>query len=432
MTRRLLSAWACLLIAATSVLGQLTISSDQIPTPTALARIGLKRHWFAMVPLSGVERVTELSVDGELVYAQTNHGNFHVLTSETGQWLWSAKLGKQTPKGLGASANSYAVYVSNSNELFAFARSNGQPLWKVTLEDSAASPTAADEKNVYVGLINGRLSTFDASNGAIRWELETRGALQSKPIPAGKVVAFASAQGKVYISRSDRMENLLRWSAVGPIVAAMGTSGARTLLVASEDKSLYSVDLFTGHTNWNYPTGAPIDIEPLVGGEDVYVVNKDGYFSRVDLKTGSPFWTISTLGGPLLAVTEKRVYLESRDGDLFIVDRNTGQMLYDPRATHQVARVNIRGFEFGPTNHLNDRIFLGSKSGLILCLRELDQVKPRTMRDPNEKPIGYIPPEGYLEKKLAPTTDATLEPAPGTEAPAPEPAPEEKPEAEPK
>ncbi|MDX2037581.1 MAG: PQQ-binding-like beta-propeller repeat protein [Isosphaeraceae bacterium] len=418
MSRRILSAWACLLFAASAAQGQLTISKDMIPTPTALAKVGLLRHWFAMIPLSGTERVSEVSVDGQYLYAQTNQGNFHVLEAETGRWLWSASLGRMTPKGLGASSNSFAVYVSNVNEVFAFAKANGQLLWKRRMEFSASSPTACDEERVYLGQVNGRFIVFDAKSGNLKWEILTRGPFRSKPVPAGQVVAAAGSDGKLYVSRSDRLEVLIRWSAVGPIVAPMATSGTRTLLIASEDKSLYSVDLFKGETNWNFASGAPIDIEPLVSMENVYVVNNDGLFSRVDLKTGSPTWTISTLGGPLLAVTEKRVYLESRDGDMFIVDRNSGQMLFDPRATYQ-AGLKIRDFEFGPTNRLNDRIYLGSKSGLIVCLREIDQIQPLPLRDPNQKPFGYIPPEGLLEKPNTQNIDTSLETAPGAE-PAPE------------
>jgi outer membrane protein assembly factor BamB len=279
---------------------------------------------------------------------------------------------------------------------------------------------------VFVGLITGGLVAFNAPNGNLEWQVSTRGALRSRALPAGKVVVFASAEGKVYVSRSDFLQPLIRWSAVGPIVAPMSSYGARTILVGSEDKSLYSVDIFTGLTNWSFPTGAPIDIEPMVGGEDVYVVNKEGFFSRVDVKSGSPYWTISTLGGPLLAVTSKRVYLESRDGDLFIVDRDNGHMIADPRDTHQRAGVNIRNFEFGPTNHVNDRLYMGSKSGMILCLREIDQVRPRPLRDASQKPIGYIPPEGYQDEKPLPpppnAADTPLDQAPGEPAPTAKPA----------
>ncbi len=167
------------------------------------------------------------------------------------------------------------------------------------------------------------------------------------------------------------------------------------MLVPSEDKSLYAIDLWTGETKWNFPTGAPIRQEPLVAGTDIYVVNVEGMLSAVNAETGESEWTISTLGGPLLGVTPKRLYLESVDGDMFIVDRSTGAMIYDPRATHERAGLNLREFQFGPTNRSNDRMYIADRFGMLVCMREAGAVKPYQLRDPDAKPFGYVPPEGY-------------------------------------
>src|SRR5262249_10235998 len=153
------------------------------------------------------------------------------------------------------------------------------------------------------------------------------------------------------------------WTSGGPISAPLNALGVRTLLVPSQDKSLYAIDLWTGETKWNFPTGAPILQEPLVAREDIYVVNSEGMLSAVNAQSGESEWTISTLGGPLLGVTPKRLYLESVDGDLFIVDRTNGAMLFDPRATHERAGLNLREFQFGPTNRANDRIYIANKTG---------------------------------------------------------------------
>ncbi len=177
--------------------------------------------------------------------------------------------------------------------------------------------------------------------------------------------------------------------------------------------------MFNGTTNWNYPSGAPIEQEPLVAGDDVFVVNTEGRLASIDAVSGTPNWAISTVGGPLLGVSKNRVFLESRDGDLFIVDRATGQMLYDPRTTFERAGLNIRAFELGPTNRLNDRIYIASRSGMLVCLREAGALKPLLLRDPKQKPFGYIPPEGYPEGNVIPkaVTPPTGDALGGTAAP---------------
>ena len=69
-------------------------------------------------------------------------------------------------------------------------------------------------------------------------------------------------------------------------------------------------------------------------------------------------------------------------------------MLFDPTA-HERAGVSFREFQFGPTNRANDRMYIADKTGMLVCLREAGAVKPYLLRDPNSKPFGYVPPEGY-------------------------------------
>jgi outer membrane protein assembly factor BamB len=413
MTRQFSLAWVGLVLAASAVGAQTTpFPKDMLPSQRALARVGLERHWFNVVPLTGTgEKVLELSIDESLVFVQTNQGNFHVFESESGRLLWTQNLGRHTVDVQPASSNATAVFVTNSNILYALDRVTGRVMWQQFLEHLPASPTAADEARVWVGLISGRVTTYDIKNGKPLWNFQAKSEITSRPHPAGRVVVWASHDGKVYCSRAEMLLLLMRWGSGGPITASLGTHGVRTLLVPSADKSLYAVDLWTGETKWNFPTGAPVQQEPLIAGDEAFIVNEEGMLSSINANTGAPNWTISTLGGPLLGVTPKRIYLESRDGDMFIVDRATGAMLFDPRAVHERAGLNIRGFELGPTNRLNDRSYICSKTGLLVCLREVGAVKPIPLRDPKEKPFGYIPPEGYPDgPKIAPAA-----PIPSTE-----------------
>ena len=421
MTRRLASACVGLVLASVVARAQVPLTSDNLPTQRSLARLGLERHWFNVVPLTGKgEKVLELSIGDDLVFVQTNQANFHVFDGESGRRIWSANLGNFSVDAQPSSANSTTVFVTNSNIIYALDRADGRVKWQRPMEHLPASATSCDEDHVYVGLREGKIVCYDVKTGKSLWNFQTRSDVSSRPEPAGRVVAFASTDGKVYVTRADNARPLLRWTSGGAISAPLNSLGVRTLLVPSEDKSLWAVDLWTGTTRWAFPTGAPILQEPLVAGGDIYVVNSAGMLSEVDAETGESKWTISTLGGPLLGVTPRRLYLESIDGDMFIVDRTTGAMLYDPRATHESAGLNLREFKFGPTNRTNDRMYIADKSGMVVCMREAGAIKPFMLRDPQAKPFGYVPPEGYEDVPKIPA--APVPPASpgegGTVAPA--------------
>ena len=430
MTRRLAFAWVGLVLAAVTVRAQVPLTSDNLPSQRSLARLGLERHWFNVVPLAGHgEKVLELSIGDDLVFVQTNHANFHVFDGESGRRIWSANLGNFSVDAQPSSANATTVFVTNSNIVYALDdRADGRVKWSHRMEHLPASATSCDDDHMYVGLRDGKLLCYDVKTGKSLWNFQTRADVSARPEPAGRVVAFASTDGKVYVTRSDNARPLLRWTSGGPISAPLNSIGVRTLLVPSQDKSLLAIDLWTGTTKWNFPTGAPILQEPLVAGDDIYVVNSAWMISAVDAETGASEWTISTLGGPLLGVTPKRLYLESIDGDMFIVDRETGSMLYDPRATHESAGLNLREFKFGPTNRTNDRMYIADKTGMVVCMREAGAIKPFQLRDPNAKPFGYVPPEGYDDAPKIPAAPVPASPgeggtvAPAADAPAAAPA----------
>lgn len=394
MPRRLILACLGLLLAAGPARAQVGYGPGAIPARRALARVNLDMQWNGVVPLEGPEKLTEMSVDSGMLFAQTNHANFHAFDAETGRYLWVAHLGRVTTKAEPASVNSFGVYVTNSNQIFALDRKSGRVMWQKELHDTSSSPTNADETIVVVGTDSGKLVAFDARTGEERWNIQANARVSSRPLLAGRVVAFGSEDQKLYVSRSETPKLLFRFAAGGPIEAPLASHGTRTLLIPSMDKNLYAADLFTGVSHWTFPTGAPINQEPLVVDNDIYVVNTEGYLSEIDAPTGQSRWTISTLGGRLLAVSGNRVYLESHDDDLFVVDRQTGKIVFDPQTTFQRSGINLRGYTLGPTNRLDDRLYFGSTNGLLLCLREINQLTPRMVRDSKLKPFGYIPPEG--------------------------------------
>lgn len=456
MSRRIVLSWVFLALMGTSVCAQIPISRDLLPTRTALGRLGLERHWMAAVPMEPTEKLLEISMADNLVFAQTSHAGFHTFDAETGRLLWSAHLGHQLQDAFPASANSRMVFVTNSNELFALDRNTGRRVWVENLSVLPSSPTACDEEQVMVGLSTGVIRSFTlfvkdekgvvvkdtkgqplvSPRALFAWNWQTGGPLKSRPMPAGRMVVFGGHDGRAYVALSDTPKILYRIATGGAIEAPISTYGTRTFFVASADKNVYSIDLFTASVMWAFSAGAPVLQEPVVADRDVYVINTSGLMNAVEVGTGKARWSTPTHGGRLISISEKRLYLESYDEDLFIVDRESGQIVADPRSTYSRAGLNLRSYDLSLTNTLNDRLYLASSSGMIFSLREAGLTKPRLLRDPKAPKFGFIPPEGVpMEAPSGITTPSNLsalapedEPKPADATPEgePTPAPEEE------
>ncbi len=408
-------------IAQTSV----PLSRSTLPTRTALSRLGLERAWYAWTPLGlGSETVQSLNLADNMIFAQTNLGNLHAYEAESGKYLWGAKLGHDTLDAKPVSVNSNQAFVANGPDLICLDRRTGRLIWKARMDGTATGATAADEDRVMVGLAGGKLVSYNArdrtqekppgrSAGTFASAWQTNAIITARPVPAGRVVAFASQDSRVYVALSEPPTILYRYLTGGPIVGSLGTVGTRTLVVASMDRTLYGIDLFTGDTKWRVPTGAPINHEPLVAGNIVYSLNSAGQVVAVDGTTGTVIWTGEAGRGRILAVGATRLYFESHDHDLAIVDRATGKILAMPHETRERAGLDLRDYKFAYSNHQNDRMYFNTAGGLILCLREAGQIVPRPLRDPKAPKFGYLPPEG--EPPTATPPEAPTEKPPADE-----------------
>lgn len=408
MSRRSARIWmvGLLTLWAPAAPAQIPYSQKSIPSRIALGRVGLERHWSGVVPLEGAERLIQISLSGDLLFAQTNSGMLHVFDAESGRLHWSIDLGYDLEEALPASANSFAVFATNAETLHAIDRNTGRRLWKTDLEFLPSSTTSCDEERVMVGLRSGDVVAFslketdEKGNQSLRlapfklWNWRTNGAVHTRPLTAERVVILGSSDGKVYVAYAEERTMLYRIATGGAIGRGFGTYGTRTLIIPSADQDLYAFDLLTAKGLWKYASGAPIEQAPIVVGEQVFMINKAGRLTNLDPKTGSPRWSTSTHDAELLALGKSRIYLSSENRDLYIVDRETGATIADPVATYQRAGVDLRGLDLRFTNRESDRMYFGTRSGLILCIREIAQTQPLTFHDPKALPFGYVPPEG--------------------------------------
>ncbi len=128
MFRRLVSAWVMVgtILVGGTVKAQRPFPVNIVPKRTALERLGLERQWFGVVPLVETERLLRISVAGKakpddrsMLFAQTSYAMVHAFDAETGRLIWSAQLGERTGFARGVAANSFAVFVTNADTLFA-------------------------------------------------------------------------------------------------------------------------------------------------------------------------------------------------------------------------------------------------------------------------------------------------------------------------
>ena len=117
MPRRMTLACLALMLAIGTAQAQVPYGNETIPSRRALARVNLDLQWAGVVPLDGAEKLTQISIDAGMLFAQTTSANFYAFDAESGRPLWAAHLGRVTTKAQPASVTTTTVFVTNSNRI---------------------------------------------------------------------------------------------------------------------------------------------------------------------------------------------------------------------------------------------------------------------------------------------------------------------------
>jgi outer membrane protein assembly factor BamB len=381
--RRFALLWVCLIIVAATAFGQVNVG-QVLPTEQAVARYGLTRRWYAFAPVDSIrEAIQNVSVVGNQLHLQTNSSRIHVMDGETGKLLWSAQMGSGVPGQFGSAMNSNSVFVISGSKLYRLDRDDGSLLWSVRLPHAPNAAPSADDNRVTVSTIDGQINVYSVNNKERLWYYKTNGPIS---IPAAMVddkIACASQDGKMYVFQSTNRNPTVRYQTSAPVSAPMAVWG-RAVLLPSQDFNLYAVDVRNGDTLWRYSSGSEIHRPVSVIDNDVYVAPEDGGLHALNAETGVRSWR-HPRAQEFVAASKTRVYAADRYGQLVILDRANGR---------QIDTWNVNEFMFRVRNEENDRIYLVTKNGLVVCLHEEKNVTPLI-----HQKVMPPPPAGLETKK---------------------------------
>jgi outer membrane protein assembly factor BamB len=241
--------------------------------------------------------------------------------------------------------------------------------------------------------------------------VDAGGRVDRPVMPFGDGIAWTTTNGLlIALERTnagwDRYEfDLLARPTDTPIVR--GTS----IFAATVAGDLARVDFSTGgprglRTGWHVVLDGTPDAGPFLGGNTIVVSLGDDGLAAFTADTGSPVWR-SPVAGRVLAVGGDRVWLIDHVGRLSAIDVATGE---------RRARFCLGCLTMPIVNVVNDRLFLASADGLLVCL-----APKRPIPDAFPAPTPVKKPK----PRPAPAPASEDADAPAGEAPAAEPPAED-------
>ena len=357
------AALAMLVVPVSSALAQ----SGGLISRSEATRHGLERGWFTQVQIHrGRGEIQDIVHAGDTLFVLTGQGLVHSIDAESGRTHWSVQVGSPQHPSLAPAANDAYVAVINGSQLYVIDRATGRAVWDRRLGDAPGAGPAITEARVFVPMINGRIESYELENSSQPpWAYYSDGRVLIPPIATDESICWSTDKGLLYAARAVNPEIRFRVETKDEITSSPAY-GKPYIYAASLDGYVYAFHETTGDQHWRFAAGSPIDEQPVVLGDRVYVCPmRAGMFCLNSEDASVIWWTPEA--AKFVAASEGYVYANDKKGHLLVLDAQSGAQL-GALAIGPQARTFV--------NTKTDRIYLLHGDGLIQCLYDQTQTEP--------------------------------------------------------
>lgn len=386
------------LIADAATLAQQAAESDETKEAKAEVDLATSLLQRAQAKPAVMPRLQRRMIPDIRLYAASATGIVQALDGETGATLWSTKIGRPTLVTQGPAANDDVVAVLNGGSLYVLDSADGQLLWKKQVSSYASGrrisevPTAApaiSDTQVLVPTVRGDLLGYDLREPLLfptRYGALGRALIQ--PLVVTQSVAWATTaraarrgsttKSYLYVANANEAGTRYRLESSELIAGrpAYRTKGSQTqFYVASRDGYLTCLSERSGRLQWRFSAGEPLEHQPVVFGDGVYIMSVDGGLWRINADSGQEEWWTPGVYG-FVAASRNRLYCTNESGRMVIVDSATGAR----RGILPTELLNVKLI-----NTQTDRLYMGTRNGLLQCLHEPEHDWPLLHLDAEEE-----------------------------------------------
>jgi outer membrane protein assembly factor BamB len=179
-------------------------------------------------------------------------------------------------------------------------------------------------------------------------------------------IVFGTNKGNIYSMLPDAPKSLWEFEAAGGLVGQI-VRDSNSLFFAGEDFNVYRVDvpdIYSKEFIWKTLVPGMIQKPPRVTEKMVYQSSfgKNMTLSGIDRDSGRIIWEVPG-GVELLAESRGKAYVITENGTLVVMHNASAKQVYS---------VNFAKVSRQACNTLDSKIYIGDKTGMVVCLEPLN------------------------------------------------------------
>jgi len=276
-------------------------------------------------------------LDGDRLYSLGDNGTVLAINAATGKKIWQV----------------VAIDVKSNDSRWKIWRNH-------VLEGGLSGGPGVGDGMVVVGGRNGEVVALDTGTGAKRWSAKVTSEVISAPLVLPDRVVVRSNDGRVF--GLDPADGTRKWvfDRGLPTLTVRGNSppvaGQGVAYVGYDDGTVVALREEDGLKVWEQivaePEGrteldrvADVDGELQVGTDAIYAASFHGQTVALSTNNGSPIWNRDLGSYSGVAMTADRLVIADKDGNVWAIDRGTGNALWkqDALARRQLTTPVVQG-----------------------------------------------------------------------------------------
>ncbi|MFI4876513.1 MAG: PQQ-binding-like beta-propeller repeat protein [Blastopirellula sp. JB062] len=246
--------------------------------------------------------------------------------------LWKRSIDNGAFEGTPAVVDDIVYIGDLDGAIYAFSLTDGQEIWKKTIDTGFYGSPAVRDGKLYLGDIDGFVHCLDAKSGKILWQFETGAEINGSVNFYQDKLLVGSQDATLYcLTASD---GRLVWKyEIADQIRCMPTIVENRGFVAGCDAKLHIVDLEKGTSAVSVPIDAPTGSTPAVHGDLVVFGTEGGTLFGIDWKQAKVRWTYEDdrrrqAFRASAAVTDKMAIIGGRNKRVTAVDMATGKQIW--------------------------------------------------------------------------------------------------------
>lgn len=336
-------------------------ASDWLLSPELLEHARLKTVWQQTLPVKPGEKFDVITLLGDRLYLRSDRNYMWSLDAARGDVIFSRSVSHENVPVLGLAGYGDRIISVVGNQLTECSNITGTEQRVADLELSIVAPPVRNEQFFYIAAADRRLHALRAHDLVRIFKVAAEDdSLITTVVAEDNLVVFGTSEGDVVAIMADAPKKLWQFKAPEAVVGSIVRDG-NSFYFACKDTNVYRIDMtetMRAGMTWKFQTESVLDRSPLVTDGFVYQYAPGRGLTAIDKQEGRAIWSLSE-GLDLLAESDGKAYVITKNRTLVVMDSTTGKKLYS---------VNCASVIGHASNTQSARMYIVDGRGRVACL----------------------------------------------------------------